>query len=488
MINPPTITVVRDFQPAFLEGKPDSISAHLRKSRTISNNPVTNMNTSVFGHLVQNSSSQALKELFGIKQPKTETVTFGGTSKFRGTNFKQESVCDALSGDKESIHTRSSRTRDSKQATQTQGGGDPGDSDGDDSDDIGGNKGPWKGPRKLLSPCSGRKNPFNAISEEVSPPMNKAPPEPQFDTKLKLDIIPTWDGNPENLRHWLLKINSLSKQSPLIFKQLGTLVPTRLTGSAETWYYSQSVETHDRIEVDWNTLHAAIGKYYMNCAFLNKQKAHANHASYHDGSNGRETPSEYVICKLELLQFMYNYTDRELINEIMEGAPSYWTPIITPHLFQDLEQFQLSVQFHEDSLLKLGGGENSYNRQGNQNHAKDSPHRSPHNPFRNAHINLVGWSQTTSNPQFPKDDSNVSPCGTPEEKGARPCRHCGSVKHWDKDCKYARKGEKRVRVNIVSATQEDDQAQEEYDNAYYDRFSNKEDMEDSQDFQKPSHL
>ena len=156
-INPPTITAVRDFQPAFLEGEPDSISAHLRKSRTVSNNPVANMNTSVFGHPVQNSSSQALKELFGVKQPKTETVTFGGTSKFRGTNFGQESVRDALSGDEESIHTRSSRTRDSKQATPTQGGGDPGDSDGDDSDDGGRNNGPWKGPRKPLSPSSGRK-------------------------------------------------------------------------------------------------------------------------------------------------------------------------------------------------------------------------------------------------------------------------------------------------------------------------------------------
>ena len=40
----------------------------------------------------------------------------------------------------------------------------------------------------------------------------------------------------------------------------------------------------------------------------------------------------------------------------MEGIPSHWTPIITPHLFQDLEQFQQSVKFHEDSLLKLGGG------------------------------------------------------------------------------------------------------------------------------------
>lgn len=70
----------------------------------------------------------------------------------------------------------------------------------------------------------------------------------------------------------------------------------------------------------------------MNCAFLDKQKARANRASYRDTGNGRETPSEYVIRKLELLQFVYNYTDRELINEIMEGAPSYWSPIITPHL------------------------------------------------------------------------------------------------------------------------------------------------------------
>lgn len=384
-----------------------------------------------------------------------------------------------------------SRSHKSGTYTQQRGGGDPGDSDGDDSDDGGGNKGPQGGPRQPASRGNPRKNPFDATvnsKADVCPSTVKLSPEPQFDTKLKVDAIPNWDGNPENLRRWLLKVNSLAKRSSVIFKQLGTLVPTCLTGSAEVWYYSQSVETRDRIEADWNTLRTAIGEYYMNRAFLDKQKAHANRASYRDAGNGRETPSEYVIRKLELLQFVYNYTDRELINEIMEGIPSYWTPIITPHLFQDLEQFQLSVKFHEDSLMKLSRGENLYTRQGSQNYSKDkeASHRNPYNPFRNAHVHLVGWSKATSNPQYPKDDSNVSPRGTPEEKGARPCRHCGSSKHWDKDCKHARRGEKRARVNMVTTTAESDKAQENYDNVYYERFSNEEDMVDNPDFLKPS--
>lgn len=98
-------------------------------------------------------------------------------------------------------------------------------------------------------------------------------------------------------------MNSLSKRSGVVFKQLGTLVPTWLTGSAETWYYSQSAETRERIEVDWASL-TAIGEYYMNQTFLDKQKARANRASYRDVGNGRELPSEYVIHKSELLQFV----------------------------------------------------------------------------------------------------------------------------------------------------------------------------------------
>ena len=74
-INAPTITAVRNYQPAFLEGEPDSISGHLKKSKSHTKHSVANMNTSVFGYPVQHSSSHAFRELFGVKQTRSHRTS-----------------------------------------------------------------------------------------------------------------------------------------------------------------------------------------------------------------------------------------------------------------------------------------------------------------------------------------------------------------------------------------------------------------------------
>ena len=93
----------------------------------------------------------------------------------------------------------------------------------------------------------------------------------------------------------------------------------------------------------------------------------------------------------------------------MEGAPSYWTPIITPHLYQSMEQFQLAVKFHKDSLMRTGNDTTSPVK--NQYYSRDLPSKNSFNLFcsQRANMNLVGWTQATSKPQLPKDDLNVSP-------------------------------------------------------------------------------
>jgi hypothetical protein len=73
----------------------------------------------------------------------------------------------------------------------------------------------------------------------------------------------------------------------------------------------------------------------------------------------------------------------------------------------------------------------------------------------------VGWTSKLSPPKYPKDDSNVSTRATPESKGARPCKHCGSSKHWE--CKHARSA---ARTRLAHTSIEDDNANVAYEDLY----------------------
>jgi hypothetical protein len=82
---------------------------------------------------------------------------------------------------------------------------------------------------------------------------------------------------------------------------------------------------------------------------------------------------------------------------------------------------------------------------------------------------FLGYSENLPPPKYPMDDSNVSQYNTPESKGARGCRHCGSGKHWDKECKHARR---EANVNFVVRDPEDIKAEEEYAHIYEDASFN----------------
>ena len=62
----------------------------------------------------------------------------------------------------------------------------------------------------------------------------------------------------------------------------------------------------------------------MNHHWLEKQKLRANRARFREAGHQRESPSEYVIRKMELLMLVYSYTDTEMIQAIMMEVPGTW--------------------------------------------------------------------------------------------------------------------------------------------------------------------
>jgi hypothetical protein len=331
--------------------------------------------------------------------------------------------------------------------------------------------------------------------------------ETHFDTKLKSDIIPQWDGNHEGLGRWILLINDIADRSASTYRGLGDVVPTRFTGKAASWWFSLP-EAHRRsVMINWDTLKDEIRTYWMNQAYIDKMQGRAIRARYRQAGYSDETPSEYYIRKYEALALVYNFSPSQVMNEVLKKAPLMWSTVINPRSYENLAQFQTAIKYHEDLLIKIAGDQPSTGgtpssirrRQAMSSYQveAESPLKRDTNPFRNREREncknfkpkdrfsnrqdnsknpFKSKSQAVSigannlpKPEFPKDNSTVSEGKTPAEYGARGCIHCGSIRHWDRECRYAMVNSRKVRSMFADFTAEMLRAEAEYEDCYSSR-------------------
>ena len=136
-----------------------------------------------------------------------------------------------------------------------------------------------------------------------------------------------------------------------------------------------------RIEENWTTLTKAILEYGMNHHWLGKQKLRANRARFREPGHRRESPSEYVIRKMELLTLVYSYTDTEMIQAIMMEVPGTWASIINLQYQKMLREFQNAIEAPVLQPPCLPNRE----------------YTSAHFPYCRANVNLVRWSKKNWN-------------------------------------------------------------------------------------------
>ncbi len=133
--------------------------------------------------------------------------------------------------------------------TRTFGGGPPGDPPGG-----GGGYGRDGGPFRGGPPGGGG-----------GPPGGGRPYQPQgprpfhlspyyFDTKLKAEEIPKWNGDRDDLLEWIDQVNQLSQRSQYCHQQIGLLAPTRFTERALNWFMFLTPRTKENIPQNWDTL------------------------------------------------------------------------------------------------------------------------------------------------------------------------------------------------------------------------------------------
>ena len=162
-------------------------------------------------------------------------------------------------------------------------------------------------------------------------------------------------------------------------------------------------------------------------------------------------------------------TESKTIMEIMNGAPKYWSVTINTSRINTLSDLQYHIKYHEEALIqnpdtqthKLERRIKALEEQSSEPEAE--AHFAKKKVFGRK---LVGAHAQFSNYRFAKNDRIMSKGKTPGQKGARPCRHCRSLNHWDFDHPFNGKYDRRAKAFLSSLDSEALKAYVAYENCY----------------------
>ena len=184
------------------------------------------------------------------------------------------------------------------------------------------------------------------------------------------------------------------------------------------------------------------------------------------------------------MQEVFVLTESETIMEIMNGAPKYWSILIDTSRINTIGDLQYYIKYHEEQLMRNPETQTtdlerrikalesrSTNRSSKHAHAHEAEAETnfvKKKPFKKK---WIGAHAKFSSYQYPKNDQVVSKGKTPGQKGARPCRHCGSLNHWDFDHPFKGKDDRKAKAFLADLDTEALKAYVAYENCFLESDS-----------------
>ena len=243
-----------------------------------------------------------------------------------------------------------------------------------------------------------------------------------------------------------------------------------------------SVTERRRFGTTWDTLRIGICRHWMTQEWRTQEKIRAKKIQFQSEGHRQEGPMGYYYRKLRAIRVSFpGWDEFDIVRDILDNAPEGWqkyfnrqpntlaqlcnTLKATEHLYKkdaDIER-NITKLMEDMEKFKPRKEGNSWSNKATVGAAK------PFFKKANAHAaeskNPLGYHPKLTEYPFSKRDDVVTTKGqTPAEKNARPCRHCGSGKHWDNECPHARKA-KAVHVHYSTAEADLLEAFDEYEDA-----------------------
>ncbi|QRW04512.1 hypothetical protein RhiLY_03511 [Ceratobasidium sp. AG-Ba] len=234
---------------------------------------------------------------------------------------------------------------------------------------------------------------------------------PHLDLKLKMEVIPEFDGDPDELYEWMDQIQRFIAMD-----------------EAKQWWYQFSEAQRLRMSTDWQLLCNRLISFFWTPTWITEARNKALAAKYRDSGHYKETPVQFALRKKKLIDMVENWNDLTVIAEVARSAPTQWRTIVNHEEIADWATYVTGSK-NKKTCYKIG-----------------------------LSITVVGMRP------FNPDDSNVTKHkkGTPKSRGMRGCIHCGSKMHYDKECN-TKSNANNVQAYFAGTTEEEQALLAEYE-------------------------
>lgn len=331
-----------------------------------------------------------------------------------------------------------------------------------------------------------------APSPSTTPRQTNDPLAPRIEPRIKLESLPTWDGEDDTAMTYFAQIFEMASLSELMGQQLGKYLWLRFEHNSRlfSWYSTLPESIKENMKKGHREYVMTIRDLLLGDRWMFNQTQEYAEMKFRQRGHQNELPVDFIRRRIVAGRMLGmvptingEVDERAEVDVVKRVLPISWRLTLAAHSVDDVAQLQIMVKNLNDELIMSWKAEHRDSERGNNRGARTWNNRGYGKDSvsaRDAEVDkeedddadrslqedqevqavYAGGRVAKQNRVFPyprRDDVRTMSGRNPPG----PCPLCGSPAHWKKECPHKDKVDlKEVRISTS------DEVNEMYDTLY----------------------
>ncbi|EJD46744.1 hypothetical protein AURDEDRAFT_63033, partial [Auricularia subglabra TFB-10046 SS5] len=184
-------------------------------------------------------------------------------------------------------------------------------------------------------------------------------PEPRIDSKFRIDVLPTWDGDPRSALTYFADLRRWAELGGSLPEDLGRYAPLRFKGAALEWWDTISRRARDIYRQDVVALMDGIRSGFLSDAWVKDLTQQCVKMEFREPGYAQESPAAFLRRCALIVNALFTFDEEDKVAFILSQAPLQWLGIFRPQDITTVEDLMTRAAELKEQLIQAAMTESS---------------------------------------------------------------------------------------------------------------------------------